>query len=307
MESSDKLNELFADGNEFTLHRLLSDFGANDLNIDMTDLAKFDPMKLFDVRSLSEYVSNKNDWFFPLGTKNIPRKKPDRRIWATSSLFSLSLQLQCDSSDQINDTDDIQSNQFDSIPPSAMACSSGSFTELRPPTPELSTGDMFHLMQTQLKTEPEHPLIYTQLDSFDNFAITPVTSTPMSQEFSFDPSIIAAFEHDYGVFSKPTAMIDTPSPSPTVSKRTPTRTSRRTSSRLQSRAALNDLSCLSPATSETSSTRKYKHSRHVNRATDIKNEDDLSYYLERRRKNNEASKMSRAARKQKFGDMDARW
>ena len=75
MESSDKLNELFADGNEFTLHRLLSDFGTNDLNIDMTDLAKFDPMKLFDVRSLSEYVSSKNDWFFPLETKNIPRKK----------------------------------------------------------------------------------------------------------------------------------------------------------------------------------------------------------------------------------------
>ena len=209
--------------------------------------------------------------------------------------------------DQINVTDDIQSNQFDSIPPSAMACSSGSFTELRPPTPELSSADMLDLVQNQLKTEPGHPLIYTQLDSFDNFAITPSMSTPMSQEFSFDPSVIAAFEHDYGFLVKQTPVVDTPTPSPTVSKRTPMRTSRRTSSRLQSRAALSDLSCLSPATSESSISRKYKQSRHISRATDIKNEDDLSYYLERRRKNNEASKMSRAARKQKFGDMDFRW
>lgn len=216
-------------------------------------------------------------------------------------------QLQCDSLDQINATDDIQSNPFDSIPPSAIACSSGSFTELRPPTPEFSSTDMFHLVQNQLKTEPEHPLIYTQLDSFENFSITPAMSTPMSEEFSFDPSVIAAFDHDYQFLSKQTPMVDTPSPSPTVSKRTPTRTTRRTSSRLQSRAALNDFSCLSPATSESSITRKYKQSRHVSRATDIKNEDDLSYYLERRRKNNEASKMSRAARKQKFGDMDVRW
>jgi hypothetical protein len=49
MESSDKLNELFADGSQFTLHRLLSDFGVNDMNIDMNDLVKFDPMRLLDV------------------------------------------------------------------------------------------------------------------------------------------------------------------------------------------------------------------------------------------------------------------
>ena len=243
---------------------------------------------------------------FSLWNQENSKEEKIKADLATSSFF-LSFQLQCDLLDQINVTDDIQSNQFDSIPPSAMACSSGSFTELRPPTPELSADDMLHLLQNQLKTEPQHPLIYTQLDSFDNFAITPSTSTPTSQEFSFDPSIIAAFELDYGVFSKPTAMIDTPTPSPTISKRTPTRTSRRTSSRLQSRAALNDFSCLSPTTSETSSSRKYKYSRHINRATDIKTEDDLSYYLERRRKNNEASKMSRAARKQKFGDMDGQW
>lgn len=49
---------------------------------------------------------------------------------------------------------------------------------------------------------------------------------------------------------------------------------------------------------------KNKRSRNVNRAKDIETPDDLSYYLERRRKNNEASKVSRAARKQKFHQMD---
>lgn len=57
MESSDKLNELFPNGTEFTLHRLLSDIGVNDMNIDMNDLVKFDPMKLLDARSFSEFVS----------------------------------------------------------------------------------------------------------------------------------------------------------------------------------------------------------------------------------------------------------
>lgn len=157
--------------------------------------------------------------------------------------------------------------------------------------------------------EPEHQLIYTELNSFENFANTPLTSTPLSQEFDFDPTVLAAFEHDYGFLSKRTTVVNTPSPSPTISKRTPVRSSRRTSSRLQSRAALNDNLCLSPTISENSSisTRRTKHARHVHRATDIQTEEDLSYYLERRRKNNEASKMSRASRKQKFGDMDAQW
>jgi len=53
MESSDKLNELFANGTEFTLHRLLSDIGVNDMNIDMNDLVKFDPMKLLDPKGFS--------------------------------------------------------------------------------------------------------------------------------------------------------------------------------------------------------------------------------------------------------------
>lgn len=270
MESSDKLNELFTDGNEFTLHRLLSDMPVNDLNIDMNDLVRFDPMKILENRSISEF-------------------------------------LQCDSFDQTNPSIDIHSNHFDSIPPSAVACSSESFSEFCPPTPELSTKEFFQIDPNQLKMEPEHQLIYTELNSFDNFAIIPSTSTPLSQEFNFEPSVLAAFEHDYGFLSKRSTVVNTPSPSPTISKRTSVRASRRTSSRLQSRAVLNNHLCLSPATSESSSTsmRRTKHARPVHRATDIQTEEDLSYYLERRRKNNEASKMSRASRKQKYGDMDA--
>jgi len=64
MESTDKLNELFANGNEFTLHRLLSDIGVNDMNIDMNDLVKFDPMKLLDTRSISEFVRGKKRFSF---------------------------------------------------------------------------------------------------------------------------------------------------------------------------------------------------------------------------------------------------
>jgi hypothetical protein len=168
---------------------------------------------------------------------------------------------------------------------------------------------VFHVDANQLKMEPEPTLTYTELNSFDNFAFTPSTSTPTSQQFNFDPSVLAAFEHDYGFLSKRSTVVDTPSPSPTVSKRTPTRESRRIASRLRLRAALNDDLCLSPTTSENSSIslKRTKRAHHVNRATDIKTEDDLSYYLERRRKNNEAAKMSRAARKQKFGNMDLRW
>jgi hypothetical protein len=271
LESSDKLNELFANGTEFTLHRLLSDFGVNDINIDMNDLVKFDPMKLLDAKSVSEF-------------------------------------LQGDSFDQINTINDIESNHFDSIPPSAIACSSGSFTELCSPAPELSSNEVFHFDESQLKLEPENPLVYTQLNSFDDFTLTPTTSGSFNGEFNFDPSALAAIEHDYGFLSKRSTVIDTPSPSPTISKRTPTRVIRRTSSRLQSRAALNDNLCLSPTTSEDVSTptKRGKHGRHISRALDVKTEDDLSYYLERRRKNNEASKMSRAARKEKFGNMDSR-
>ncbi|CAF3628112.1 unnamed protein product [Adineta steineri] len=279
MESSDKLNELFADGSEFTLHRLLSDFGVNDLNIDMNDLVKFDPVKLLDAKSFGDF-------------------------------------LQYDSFDEINTLNDIQSNHLESNSSPALACSSGSFSELYPSPLELPTKKEFQMEQNQLKMEPENPTFYTELNSFDNFVPTPSTSTAISQEFNFDPCIVDAIEHDYGYLSKRSTIIDTPSPSPTVSKRTPTRGGRRrTSSRLQSRAALFDIkqifsddSCSTSALSPNSSVsiKRTKHARHINRAIDIETEGDLSYYLERRRKNNEASKMSRAARKQKFGDMDAR-
>lgn len=279
-ESSDKLNELFANDNEFTLHRLLSDISGNDLNIDMNEIVKFDPIKLLDTRSLSDF-------------------------------------LQCDSSDQMHESNDIQSIHVDNVPPSAIACSSGSFSECYPPTPEPPIKEMFTTEAQQLKIEPDTTLMYTQLDSFDNFVLTPSTSTPHpAQEFNFDPDALAAFEHDYGFLSKrTTTIIDTPSPSPTIPKRTPIRQSRRLQSRLQSRATLNDVNHdlnddihSSTNISENSSItfKRTKNSRHVNRAVDIKTEDDLSYYLERRRKNNEASKMSRAARKQKFGDMHLR-
>lgn len=167
--------------------------------------------------------------------------------------------------------------------------------------------------------EPDSSLIYTQLNTYDGFEFTPAVPTPNAREFNFDPNVLLAFEHDYGSLSKPSTIVDTPSPSPiptTSNKMLPVRRSCRTSSRLQSRAALvgfdkvlNDSRCLSPTMSETSSisSKRGKHSRHVHRATDVKTEDDLNYYLERRRKNNEASKMSRAARKQKFGDMDYKW
>lgn len=122
--------------------------------------------------------------------------------------------------------------------------------------------------------------------------MTPTTSTPLSQEFSFDPCTIANFEHDYGSLSKRSTVVQTPLPSPVIAKRT--------SSRLQSRSTLNN----NP--SSLSSIKKAK-ARHVHRATDIETDVDLKIYLERRRKNNEASKQSRASRKQKYGDMDSRW
>jgi len=145
--------------------------------------------------------------------------------------------------------------------PPAIACSSSSFSEHPPLSPELTTNNMF---RKQSKMGP-YP--------FDSS-----TSTTIS-----DQNALNAFEHDHAF----------------LSKRTHTRGSRRTSSRLQARA-VGSIKSGNPST-------KSKRTRNVNRATDIETSDDLSYYLERRRKNNEASKMSRAARKQKFGSMDQQW
>ncbi|CAF4599691.1 unnamed protein product, partial [Rotaria magnacalcarata] len=69
--------------------------------------------------------------------------------------------------------------------------------------------------------EPDNALVYAQLNAIDNFAPTQSISTPTTQQFNFDPSVLAAFEHDYGFLSKRSTVVDTPSPSPTISKRTP--------------------------------------------------------------------------------------
>ena len=214
-------------------------------------------------------------------------------------------------------THDIQLDHVDNLSSSAIACSSGSFSELYPPTPDPPVKEVFQIGENQLKIELENSSAYAPLNPLDTIVLTPTTTSIPHQEFNLDPCVLAAFEHDYGFLPKRTTAIETPSPSPspspTISKRTTTRGFRRTSSRLQSRAALFDVNqllnndtCL-PSENNSIASKKVKYSRHINRATDIQTEDDLSYYLERRRKNNEASKQSRAARKQKFGDMHLRW
>jgi len=80
VDPSDKLNELFANGNEFTLHRLLSDIGVNDMNIDMNELVKFDPMKLLDTRSISEFVSGKKLCSFFFRNYEITYDRKERNI-----------------------------------------------------------------------------------------------------------------------------------------------------------------------------------------------------------------------------------
>jgi hypothetical protein len=152
---------------------------------------------------------------------------------------------------------------------------------------------MFRPQSNQSKMASDNPLLYNQLDSFD--LSTPIT---IPTQFNCNQGTLTAIEHDHAFLTKRNPTTDVSSTS-TISKRTPARGSRRTSSRIQSRAVC--------STASESSSTENKHGRNVNRATDIKTADDLSYYLERRRKNNEASKVSRAARKQKFGDMDQQW
>ena len=185
-----------------------------------------------------------------------------------------------------------------------------------PPTPVTTTDDIFQIDVDQLKVEPDSTMTYVEMSALGSFDYTPSTTNSLPQQFDFDPCTMAAFERDYDALLQPTTLVNTPSPSPINSKRTSARQSRRIASRLQSRASLasvtaafDDNSCCSPTPSESGSisTKRTRRLLSVNRATDIKTPDDLSYYLERRRKNNEASKMSRAARKQKFDDMDGRW
>ncbi|CAF1394155.1 unnamed protein product [Adineta steineri] len=234
LESFDKWNELFTNGNSFSLQRLLSEAGVNDVNIDMNELKKLDSTELLNARTLSEFL----------------RSASFDQLMATSAAQN----------------PEVLSN------PLVNACSSSSFSDLQPLSPELTTNNTF---RSPLLIETDNSLLCPSIDS---------TTTTTSNQ-----NALNAFEHDHDFFPKK-------KPNTTNSKRTSTRGSRRTSSRIQSRAVCS-------TTSEANST-KSKRTRNINRATDIKTSDDLSYYLERRRKNNEASKMSRAARREKFGSMD---
>jgi hypothetical protein len=152
---------------------------------------------------------------------------------------------------------------------------------------------MFRIQANQSKMEPNNSLLYNQTNSFD--LSTPMTVSP---QFNYHQGTLNAIDHDHAFLTKRNPIIDAPLTS-TISKRTPTRGARRISSRIQSRAVC--------STASESSSTKSKRIRNANRAADIQTSDDLTHYLERRRKNNEASKTSRAARKQKFGDMDQHW
>jgi hypothetical protein len=131
---------------------------------------------------------------------------------------------------------------------------------------------MFRTQSNQLKMDSDNPLYSYDLSN---------STTTSSSQYDHNQGTLDAIEHDHAF----------------LTKRTNTCGSRRASSRIQSRT-----------TARTTATEtKTKRTRNINRANDVKTSDDLNYYLERRRKNNEASRMSRAARKHKFGDMDERW
>ena len=117
-------------------------------------------------------------------------------------------------------------------------------------------------------------------------SIDTLTSNIVSSQFVSTQGALNAFEHDHAFLSKRISTIDTDDTS-TKSKFIPTNESRRTSSRLRAREKYSTIT-------ESSSSVKSKNKRNINRATDIRTSDDLSYYLERRRKNNEASKLFKA-------------
>lgn len=228
--SFDKLNDLFASGNEFTLQRLLSDVG-NELPLDINDLLKFDSVKMLDSRTLSDFI----------------RSESFDQLLASA----------------------VQNNDISSTP-HALPCSSSSFSELRPVSPELFTPDMF---AGQNKMDTTNPLLYTQMSSADSSNV----SSEMNQ------TTLNAVDHDHAfLYKRQPAEDETPSSSSSAVAKANRRTQNR----------------------PTASSSKSKRSRNVNRAKDIQSSDDLSYYLERRRKNNEASKVSRAVRRQRFDDMD---
>lgn len=172
----------------------------------------------------------------------------------------------------------------------ALPCSSSSFSELRTLSPEFLTQDM---LAEQSKMETDNPVVYTRMKSLSHLPMDISGPTTVSSQCTANQRTLDAVEHDHAFLHKRIPAVDTPSSS---SEDQP---NRRSSSRIQSRTTC--------SSSSSASSVRTKRSRNVNRAKDIETSDDLSYYLERRRKNNEASKVSRAVRKHKFENMDERW
>ncbi|CAF4655572.1 unnamed protein product, partial [Didymodactylos carnosus] len=132
---------------------------------------------------------------------------------------------------------------------------------------------------------------------------------------------LAAIEHDHAFMTK--SLITTTTPTKRRRSYTPTRlystfldsTESKTIPYLNNNSNDGLSNLLTPITTNSSSTMssdycttsrtKRLHTLNIiNRATDVKTEDDRTYYLERRRRNNMASKNSRQARQQKYGDMN---
>ena len=172
-----------------------------------------------------------------------------------------------------------------------MPCSSSSFSELRNVSPELITHDFF---PDPSAMHTDNALLYTDINTANS--VTVYSSAPAA----YSQLTLNAIDHDHAFLPKREAAAGASSTG--RPKASAAQTSRRASSRLQSRAA-----CTSTSAIHTGSLTGTKRTRSISRATDIQTPEDLSYYLERRRKNNEASKVSRAARKQKFGSMDEHW
>ncbi|CAF0904300.1 unnamed protein product [Didymodactylos carnosus] len=302
---SDKFNELFSN-TSFNLHRLLSTC-QDDVNLD--DLPNFSSLK--SLLSIEPGVC----------TDSIT-------IDQLISLTNINEVGQpCPSSSCVSAIDgDHHISQTRKTP------SPDLITDFFPPSSDPQYNDY------QLKIEPHSYMCqptYAQLNTLESIRIDespqllpppppPTSLACQPQHFSFDAAALAAIEHDHAFMTK--KITESPSKK-RYRSRTRTRyesTSSLGSNSLQTSSYNNNnnnsnddsSSCfntpnLLPATTASSSdtcttprTKRSRTSHIVNRADDVKTEDDLSYYLERRRRNNMASKNSRAARKQKFGDMD---
>ncbi|CAF0770368.1 unnamed protein product [Didymodactylos carnosus] len=281
MLSPDKLNDLFCNTSfnldniqQFNLHRLLSTY-HDDITLD--ELANLGSVKLLNS------VDIEND--------------------------SMSI-------DQLISSTNI--NEFKPLPSSVPTV--GVVHHILPirrtPSPDLIT-DFFPLSSDpesydfQLKTECEnyaYPPTYTQLNTLETIKIdapqllpTPPPSTSLasqSHRFLFDAAALTAIEHDHAFMSKKM-------PTSTSRKRRRSRTRLESASSIGSNAI--QTSAITTSSSDTcvsSRTKRSRKSHSINCADDVKTADDLNHYLERRRRNNMASKSSRAARKQKFGEMD---